>query len=124
MTYHIFIMSENTNSATRLCHCRWPNCESLRKTIASKTRINHVWSDGIIRFQFNKRDPNMMSINQYSLYKSLCVHILPNEHIRKIPASVYLYPHHFPIAMLQWQSRQTVRSSFTKPLMCDDAKDI
>ena len=117
-------MSETSIPKCRLCHCRWFNCESLRTEITSKTIYKNLWSDSIIRIQYKETDPNLMSINQYSLYKSLCVHVLSNEHINKIPTSIYLYPHHFPIAMLQWQSSQTVRTSFTKPLVSEVAKCI
>ena len=117
-------MSNNNAKKKRLCHCRWPNCEKLKFDILNKSDISHVWADSLIRFQFPTRDPNLMSINKLAFYKSLCLHVLSNDNIKKVPTAIFLYPHHFPSAILQWQRTQDNKVYFTKPLSSSDAKEI
>ena len=65
-----------------------------------------------------------MSVNKFSFHKLLCVHIISNENIEKVPTDIYIYPHHFSIALLQWQRLQTMKLYFTKPPPSSDAKEI
>ena len=60
--------------------------------------------------------PNLMSLNKYAFYKSLCLHVISNDNIKKVPAAIFVYPHHFPTALLQWQRTQTKKWYFSKPL--------
>ena len=90
----------------------------------SKSCLSHVWSGNIIRFQFPTQNPNLTSINKYSFYSSICVHILSNQKLHNVPAAIFPYPHHFPSVLIQWQSRQTLKLNFTKPLLFADAKEI
>ena len=117
-------MSDNFKTKIRSCHCRWPDCERMRKDLLNSSGSSHVWAGKIVRFQFPIRDPALMSVNKLASYKSLCLHILSNENINKVPASIYLYPHHFPEALLQWHRSQVTNQPFRKPLTIIEAKTI
>ena len=78
----------------------------------------------MIQFQFHVRDSNKISINKYAFYKSVCIHILANQSTSKIPSSIFLYLHHFSIALLEWQNRQPTTPYFTKPMTSLHAKEI
>ena len=119
---HKVIMSVNKRGKNRFCHCRWQGCEMLRNKLVKHSASSHVWSDKIIRFQFPIRNPDSMSVNKLAFYKSLCLHVLSNDNIKKVPAEIFLYPHHFPISLLEWHGRQDINQHFTKPLLLSDAK--
>lgn len=65
-----------------------------------------------------------MSSNQYSFYSSVLRHILKDKHGNKVPLVLYLYPHHFPTALLNWINIQPKRVSITKLLTHEEAKSI
>ena len=49
---------------------------------------------------------------------------LSNQKLYNIPAAIFLYPHHLPIVLFQWQSRQTMKLNFAKPPLFANAKEI
>ena len=117
-------MSKNIKKKIRTCHCRWPDCETIRKDLINYSGSSHVWADKMLRFQFPIRNPESMSVNKLAFYKSLCLHVLSKDDINTIPAAIFLYPHHFPIALLQWHRTRETKRSFTNPLLISEAKMI
>ena len=76
----------------------------------------HVWCQKIIRIEFRDRNMDTMSINKYALYNSISRHILKQDKINEVSSYIYLYPHHYPIALLRWMDETQSSVSFVKAL--------
>ena len=107
-------MDKNHKVQQRLCNCKWDNCEDLRNSVMSNLPPNHVWCQKIIRIEFRDRNMDTMSINKYALYNSISRHILKQDKINEVSSYIYLYPHHYPIALLSWMSETSSSVSFVK----------
>ena len=105
-------MATKQNLQPRYCGCKWDNCELLRETLQTNESENHVWCKNIIRLDFRDRNLETMSIQKYALLSSISRHILKEDDGKKSPSYIYLYPHHFPIALLTWMDQQSIRPTF------------
>ena len=91
------------NIMGRKCHCAWPECDSIRKGIVNSCDPDHLWAGPIIRFNFKVTDPSLMSIETFTTFRVIERLIMKQNDVpSKIPANLYIFPHHYPLAILNW----------------------
>ena len=117
-------MNQNGKAQQRLCICKWVKCEKLRESVMSSLSPNHVWTQKIIRIDIKDKDMDTMSINKFALHNSISRHILKEENKNELLSYIFLYPHHFPIALLSWMKETSSSFSFLKPLSFEQAKIV
>ena len=108
----------------RSCCCNWNDCETFRQIIVNDCEGCHVWKGPIIRIQFSERNPCKMTEKKFALFKSINRHVLSDEYHTEIPSNVYILPHHFPKAFLQWRNDIPKAKDFSTPLTMQEAKEI
>ena len=117
-------MNNNNPPYQRRCHCSWVDCELFCRQITTQVSNEHPWAQPFIRLQFPKRDVSTFSVKQYALFQSLNRHILSHDNQSPIPSNIYIYPHPFPIELLQWLKQQPTNISFSTPLTTKQAAEI
>ena len=97
------------------CICTWKDCETLHLNIRQITPASHVWNQPIIRLQFPKSDPQSLSLKKYALQQSILRNLLLDKSRLSSYKHIFIAPHHFPISLLEWRSRNGI-NTFTKYL--------
>ena len=116
--FFIHMSAKKQKRFHRLCHCDWPECETIRANICRELPITHPWRHNIIRIPFKQNDPSKMSIAAFAVFRSIRHHLMKdNTTDIDVPKNIYLYPHHYPLALLSYlYDAGKERISFTRPL--------
>ena len=101
-------------SVKRKCFFRWAYCREFHSLILQKAPSNHPWVDPIVCLTFPSGEKSTPSKKSISWKVSICRFLHINVTDSHIPEGIHIYPHHFPIALLNWrEDNPTVRWSTT-----------
>ena len=78
----------------------------------------------MIRIQFQVTDLTIVSTCKFALYSSIRRHILKPATNNVLPTSLYLYPHHYQLSILEWRQTQKNNIQFTRILSSEQANEI
>ena len=115
--------SETSRLQTRRCYCDWMDCEGYRQSIKSKAPPNHPWNMEMIRIQFRERDPSKLTPKKWAFVQSVQRHLRSRDTLSKVPHAIWIHPHHFPNALLEWRRNQRKVNLIT-PLTLLQAEEI
>ena len=59
----------------------------------------------MIRLKFTPNINNKFSDKAIALRVSMCKHLLDNDPNYRIAKFLFIYPHHYPLAILQWRNK-------------------
>ena len=90
-------------SKTRRCFCRWDECEDYRTQILQKAPCDHPWSSTMIRLRFTTNKNKEFLGKSIALRVAVRKHLLDNDASYCIAESLFIYPHHYPLAILSWR---------------------
>ena len=77
----------------------------------------------MIRIQFRERDPSKLTPKKWAFVQSVQRNLRSRDTLSKIPHAIWIHPHHFPTALLEWRRNQRKRNLIT-PLTLLQAKEI
>ena len=110
-------------SGKRRCFCRWNDCEDYRNQILDKAPTDHLWRSDFVRLLFADKNSGKFPKKKLSWEVSVRRHLLDNDTQYYIPLQIYIYPHHFPLALLDWR-KQNPSIKWNTPIILKEAQKI
>ena len=91
-------------SKNRRYFCRWDECKDYCNHILDKAPSDHSWSRKMIRLRFTPNKTNEYHDKATALRVSVRKHLLDNDPNYRIANQLHIYPHNYPLAVLQWRN--------------------
>ena len=87
----------------RKCYCNWTECEEYRVIVLAKASTDHSWQSNMIRLHFDDIKNSNMTNKKLSWLVCVLKHLISKIYDYTTPKDIYLYPHHFPLSLLNWR---------------------